>query len=93
MCPCTLQWVRALPAPLALALALSAMPLAGFRGGWLRYHERDYTGCGLFPDPIDFWLLVGKQTLATLGLMPAYVIMLEYCWLPHRSNINTSSIL
>ena len=54
MPPRMAQWVRALPAPLALALALSAAPLAGFRGGWLRYHERDYTGCGLFPDPIDF---------------------------------------
>ena len=63
MRPCMAQWVRALPAPLALALALSAAPLAGFRGGWLRYHERDYTGCGLFPDPIDFWLSVGKHTV------------------------------
>lgn len=70
MRPCMAQWVRALPAPLALALALSAAPLAGFRGGWLRYHERDYTGCGLFPDPIDFWLSVSKHTLSAPDATP-----------------------
>ncbi len=41
---------------LLLALVLSIVPLIGFRSGWVYYHDADYRGCGLFLEPIDFWL-------------------------------------